>query len=98
MGGSTMLMGLLPDYATVGIWAPILLTLLRLIQGLALGGEWGGGLLLAVEYAPRDRRGFYGAVPQTGALFGLALGSLAVALVIGFRVCPETLAGIAELS
>ena len=67
MGFSTMLMGFLPDYATVGIWAPILLTLLRLIQGLALGGEWGGGLLLAVEYAPRDQRGFYGAVPQTGA-------------------------------
>jgi MFS family permease len=80
MGGSTMLMGLLPDYAAVGIWAPILLTLLRLIQGLALGGEWGGGLLLAVEYAPRDRRGFYGAVPQTGALFGLALGSLAASV------------------
>jgi len=53
------------------------LTTLRLIQGLALGGEWGGGLLLAVEYAPRDRRGLYGAVPQTGALFGLALGALA---------------------
>jgi MFS family permease len=80
MGGSTMLMGFLPDYATVGIWAPILLTLLRLIQGLALGGEWGGGLLLAVEYAPRDQRGFYGAVPQTGALFGLALGSLAASI------------------
>jgi MFS family permease len=75
-----MLMGFLPDYATVGIWAPILLTLLRLIQGLALGGEWGGGLLLAVEYAPRDQRGFYGAVPQTGALFGLALGSLAASI------------------
>jgi len=80
MGFSTMLMGFLPDYATVGIWAPILLTLLRLIQGLALGGEWGGGLLLAVEYAPRDQRGFYGAVPQTGALFGLALGSLAASI------------------
>ena len=77
MGGSTVLMGLLPTYDSVGIWAPILLTLLRLIQGLALGGEWGGGLLLAVEYAPRRRRGLYGAVPQTGALLGLALGALA---------------------
>ena len=77
MGGSTVLMGLLPTYDSVGIWAPILLTLLRLIQGLALGGEWGGGLLLAVEYAPRERRGLYGAVPQTGALLGLALGALA---------------------
>jgi len=77
MGGSTVAMGLLPTYEAVGIWAPILLTTLRLIQGLALGGEWGGGLLLAVEYAPRARRGLYGAVPQTGALAGLALGALA---------------------
>jgi MFS family permease len=77
MGGSTVLMGLLPTYASIGVWAPILLTALRLIQGLALGGEWGGGLLLAVEYAPRNKRGLYGAVPQTGALFGLALGALA---------------------
>src|SRR3954470_21896721 len=77
MGGATMLMGVLPDFSAIGIWAPILLTALRLIQGLALGGEWGGGLLLAVEYAPRDRRGLFGAVPQTGALFGLALGALA---------------------
>lgn len=80
MGASTMLMGLLPTYAAIGIWAPILLTALRLIQGLALGGEWGGGVLLAVEYAPTNRRGLWGAVPQTGALFGLALGSLAASL------------------
>lgn len=77
MGGATVLMGLLPTYDSIGVWAPILLTLLRLVQGLALGGEWGGGLLLAVEYAPRDKRGLYGAVPQTGALLGLALGALA---------------------
>jgi metabolite-proton symporter len=77
MGGSTVLMGLLPTYESIGVWAPVLLTALRLVQGLALGGEWGGGLLLAVEYAPRDKRGLYGAVPQTGALFGLALGALA---------------------
>src|SRR3954464_10872900 len=77
MGGSTVLMGLLPTYASIGVWAPILLTALPLIQGLALGGEWGGGLLLAVEYAPRNKRGLYGAVPQTGAMFGLALGALA---------------------
>src|SRR6478609_5179983 len=77
MGGSTVAMGLLPTYDSIGVWAPILLTTLRLIQGLALGGEWGGGLLLAVEYAPRNRRGLFGAVPQTGALLGLALGALA---------------------
>jgi len=79
MGVSTLLIGLTPTYAAIGVWAPILLTLLRLLQGLALGGEWGGGLLLAVEYSPRNRRGFYGAVPQIGALIGLALGNLITA-------------------
>ncbi|MCE1238096.1 MAG: MHS family MFS transporter [Hyphomicrobiales bacterium] len=81
MGVSTMLIGLMPTYATVGVWAPILLTALRLVQGLALGGEWGGGLLLAVEYSPREKRGVYGAVPQTGALLGLALGNVVTALL-----------------
>ena len=76
MGISTVLIGLTPTYDQIGIWAPILLTLLRLLQGLALGGEWGGGVLLAVEYSPANKRGFFGAVPQTGALFGLALGNL----------------------
>lgn len=75
MGLATVLIGLAPTYATVGIWSPTALIILRLIQGLALGGEWGGGLLLAVEYAPSNRRGFYGAIPQVGALVGLALGN-----------------------
>ncbi|MFT3688362.1 MFS transporter [Paenirhodobacter sp.] len=75
MGFSTVAMGLLPTYESIGLWAPILLTLLRLLQGVALGGEWGGGVLLAVEYSPRHRRGFFGAVPQTGAVLGLALGN-----------------------
>lgn len=79
MGASTAAMGLLPAHSSIGIWAGILLTLLRLIQGLALGGEWGGGLLLAVEYAPKNKRGFYGAVPQVGAMIGLALGNFTVA-------------------
>jgi MFS family permease len=78
MGLSTVLIGCMPTYAAIGAAAPVLLTVLRLLQGLALGGEWGGGLLLAVEYSPKNRRGLYGAVPQTGALFGLALGNLAV--------------------
>ncbi|HEY9424619.1 MAG TPA: MFS transporter, partial [Microterricola sp.] len=77
MGVATVLIGLMPTYAMIGVWAPILLTLLRLLQGLALGGEWGGGLLMAVEYSPKKKRGFYGAVPQVGALIGLALGNLA---------------------
>jgi MFS family permease len=78
MGVSTVLMGVLPTYAAIGLAAPILLTLLRMLQGVALGGEWGGGLLLAVEYSEKNRRGLYGAVPQTGAMMGLALGNIAV--------------------
>src|SRR5262249_54872668 len=81
MGGTTMLIGLMPTYAQVGSLAPILLTALRLIQGFAIGGNWGGGLLLAVEYAPPSKRGWYGAVPQTGALIGLALGNFAASFV-----------------
>jgi MFS family permease len=81
MGASTAAMGLLPTAAQVGATAGVLLTVLRLIQGLALGGEWGGGVLLAVEYSPRDKRGLYGAVPQTGALFGLALGNLTLSVL-----------------
>jgi len=81
MGGSTVLMGLLPDYQSVGILAPILLILLRLLQGLSLGGEWGGGLLLAVEYAPKNKRGFYGSIPQIGAMIGLSLASLSASLL-----------------
>ncbi|MCW5950723.1 MAG: MHS family MFS transporter [Propionibacteriaceae bacterium] len=77
MGAATVGIGLLPTYASVGVLAPILLTLLRFTQAFSLGGEWGGGLLMAVEYSPSKRRGFYGAIPQTGALFGLALGNLA---------------------
>lgn len=78
MGATTVGIGLVPTYAAIGIAAPIILTFLRLLQGLALGGEWGGGLLMAVEYSPSKKRGFYGAIPQTGALIGLALGNLAV--------------------
>jgi MFS family permease len=81
MGGSTVAMGLLPTYDMVGLWAPVMLTVLRLLQGLALGGEWGGGLLLAVEYSPRNRRGLYGAIPQLGALIGLALGNIVASLI-----------------
>jgi MHS family shikimate/dehydroshikimate transporter-like MFS transporter len=63
MGGSTFLMGLLPTYAQVGIWAPLGLTLLRMTQGLGSGAEYAGAVLMAVEYAPDNRRGLYGAVP-----------------------------------
>jgi metabolite-proton symporter len=81
MGGSTVLIGCVPDYATIGLAAPALLILLRCVQGLGLGGEWGGALLLAIEYAPEQRRAFFGSVPQMGVTIGLLLGTLAVSLV-----------------
>jgi MHS family shikimate/dehydroshikimate transporter-like MFS transporter len=84
IGGATFLIGLLPDYRTIGVWAPILLVVLRLLQGLGLGGEFGGASLLTVEHAPRGSRGLWGALAQTGAPVGylLAVGasSLFVAL------------------
>jgi len=70
MGISSTLIGVLPTYAQVGIWAPILLTLMRICQGIGLGGEWGGAVLMAVEYAPPKLRGFFGSFPQTGAMVG----------------------------
>ncbi|MFS0644372.1 MFS transporter [Siminovitchia sp. 179-K 8D1 HS] len=81
MGGATVLMGLLPTYYSIGTMAPVLLILLRLIQGLGLGGEWGGALLLAVEYAPKEKRGFFGSIPQMGVTIGMLLGTLALSLM-----------------
>ena len=77
MGAATFCMGLLPGYATIGILAPILLTVLRLLQGFCVGGEWGGATLMAVEHAPVGKRGLYGAFPQMGAPAGTALATLA---------------------
>lgn len=81
MGGATFAMGLLPTYETIGIWAPVLLIVLRLVQGLGLGGEWGGALLLAVEYSPKEKRGFFGSVPQMGVTIGMLMGTLALSLM-----------------
>ncbi len=75
MGGATALIGALPTAAQIGVWAPVLLLVLRMLQGFALGGEWGGAVLLAVEHSPGDRRGRYGAIPQVGLALGLALGT-----------------------
>lgn len=75
MGAATFGIGLLPTYETAGILAPILLTACRFFQGIALGGEWGGAVLMAVEYAPDKRRGFFGSIVQSGATIGLALAT-----------------------
>jgi MFS family permease len=81
MGLATSLIGLLPTYATIGVAAPILLVLLRILQGISAGGEWGGAVLMAVEHAPGKRRGLFGAGPQTGVPLGLLLASGAMALM-----------------
>ncbi len=76
MGVATALIGCLPTYEQIGIWAPILLIILRLAQGFAVGGEWGGAVLMAVEHAPSSRRGFYGSWPQIGVPAGLLLSTV----------------------
>jgi MHS family shikimate/dehydroshikimate transporter-like MFS transporter len=76
MGVATALIGLLPTYEQIGIWAPIGLITLRLAQGFAVGGEWGGAVLMAVEHAPSGRRGFYGSWPQIGVPAGLLMSTL----------------------
>lgn len=75
MGIATFLIGLLPTYASVGIWAPVMLLFLRIFQGIGIGGEWGGAVLMAVEHSPGGRRGFYGSWPQIGVPAGLLLSS-----------------------
>ena len=81
MGIATFLIGLLPTYASVGVWAPVLLLVLRVFQGLGIGGEWGGAVLMAVEHSPENRRGFYGSWPQIGVPAGLLLASAMVYLL-----------------
>ena len=78
MGISSTLIGLLPTYAMIGVTAPILLTLLRFAQGLAIGGQWGGAMLLVTESAPPNQRGYYGAFAQAGAPIGVILANLAL--------------------
>ncbi|MGI5170758.1 MFS transporter [Spirillospora sp. CA-253888] len=104
MGGATFAMGLLPTYATVGVAAPILLTVLRLVQGFALGGEWGGAVLIVSEHGGAERRGFWASWPQSGAPGGnlLATGVLALLAAVqsdaaflswGWRI-PFLLSGV----
>ena len=75
MGAATALIGMLPTYAQIGAWAPVLLILLRVIQGFSAGGEWGGAALMAVEHAPVNRRGLFGAYPQIGVPVGMILAT-----------------------
>lgn len=81
MGAATTLVGVLPTYAAIGIAAPILLILLRVLQGISAGGEWGGAVLMAVEHAPKNKRGLFGASPQIGVPLGLLLASGMMALM-----------------
>jgi MFS transporter, MHS family, shikimate and dehydroshikimate transport protein len=86
MGISTIGIGLLPTYDSIGVAAPILLVALRIIQGLAHGGEWGGASIMTIEHAPHGRRGFYGSWPQMGIYGGLILASLVLA---AFMLLPN---------
>lgn len=87
MGIPTVLIGLLPTYASIGYWATFFLIILRFIQGMAMGGEWGGAVLMAVEHAPEGKKGFWGSLPQASTGGGLMLASLALGLV---SLLPES--------
>src|ERR1700683_1847837 len=87
MGLSTFCIGLLPTYASIGVFAPMLLILLRVIQGIGLGGEWGGASLMVLEHAPSEKRGLYASFVQIGFPIGLVLASLVFALLT--KVLPE---------
>jgi metabolite-proton symporter len=81
MGVATFLIGLLPTFASIGIWAPVLLVFLRCLQGIGVGGEWGGAVLMAVEHSPPNRRGLSGAWPQMGVPAGLFLSTVVFGVV-----------------
>jgi MFS transporter, MHS family, shikimate and dehydroshikimate transport protein len=81
MGLSTFLIGCLPTYASVGVAAPALLVILRFVQGIGVGGEWGGAVLMAVEHAPKGKRGLFGSFPQMGVPAGLAISTLVFTLM-----------------
>ena len=81
MGIGTFLIGLLPTYDQIGIWAPVLLVLLRIAQGFGLGGQWGGAILMTVESSPKGKRGFYGSLPQVGLPAGLLLSTFVFGLI-----------------
>ena len=86
MGVGTFLIGCLPTYEQIGIWAPILLVFLRLLQGIGIGGEWGGAVLMVIEHAPEKKRGFYGSLVQVGFPAGVALST---ATFLGLTMLPQ---------
>jgi MFS family permease len=86
MGLGTILVGVLPTYDSIGLWAPGLLVLARFMQGLAVGGEWGGAVLMAVEHAPKNKRAFYGSWPQVAVPVALVLATISFLAV---RQLPE---------
>lgn len=88
MGLATMLMGVLPTYASIGMAAPILLVVLRILQGLSAGGEWGGAAMLSVEHAPQGKRGLFGAFPQVGVPLGMFLATIFM-LVLSTVLTPD---------
>ncbi len=88
MGTGTFLIGILPTYNTIGIAAPILLVLLRIVQGIGVGGEWGGAALMATEFAPAKKRGFFGSWPQIGVPVGTLLANGAF-FIMGGLITPE---------
>ena len=88
MGVATVGIGLVPSYDTIGIWAPILLVICRLAQGIGIGGEWGGAVLMAFESAPPEKRAFYGSLPQVGLALGLMLASGVIG-VLSFALSDE---------
>jgi MFS family permease len=85
MGVATVLIGLLPTYAQIGVWAPALLIALRLVQGFAVGGEWGGAVLMAAEHGDAARRGFWASWPQAGVAAGSLLSAGVLALMASIQ-------------
>ncbi|WP_051580350.1 MFS transporter [Pseudonocardia acaciae] len=92
MAVGSVLIGLMPTYAAIGVAAPILLTVLRFVQGLAVGGQWGGGVLLATEYAPAGKRGYYGSFAHIGVPIGVLLGVVAF-FFLNQSMSPEAFLG-----
>jgi metabolite-proton symporter len=92
MGVATVLIGLLPTYAQIGVWAPLALIALRLVQGFAVGGEWGGAVLMAAEHGDAARRGFWASWPQAGVPAGNLLAAAVLAIMAAFQTEADFLA------